>query len=458
MQKGKVGVQLKWIRSAANDVLWELEHFLETLSQDDLRSTETLELIAKSSRHSATASFSSYVDSYDSNDNMHDNQSKGFDPEVDLDLIRSFSKEQESNTTLGCSTTYGFDIKELNREVLNSVSRFQNEVKAALKANTGSLNEISSLKTNPDSFHDTEFVYSNLTSGFPQIDLRNRGHFLKHKRNASLDFIVPKQTIKRSQSLPSLNDDNEDNIFDDFHSNRYGKMIANYLESDTCFLNPSMNQQREDSNVRSDNTNNNDHQEISIRGVKSLQNTAAFCNMEHMSSGADAIDNQEDRATSSSTNVDYRPTVAVARRCPIENCEIPDCLLSNRQPEFQPEVKSRFRNRLSALIKTQREKLRRAVFIDDTPVYTNKEVAHPKFTGTEIAYKTHFVGKKNLERHQAIEVSDFLEFFKFDLSVVPQTGPINPIETIQRGLGIEKLKLPAGPIDFLTERPANGNL
>ncbi|XP_059173266.1 uncharacterized protein LOC131953874 [Physella acuta] len=382
---------------------------------------------------------------------MHD-QSKLSDPEIDPDLIRIFSKEEESNTAPGCSTSDGFDIKELNREVLNSVSRFQNEVKAAFKTNNGSLDDLSSLKTNPDSFHDTELVYTKPISGFPQIDLRNRGH-LKHKRNASLDFVVPKQTIKRFQSLPSLNDDYDENIFDDFHSSRYEKVIRNYLESDTCFL----NQLRECSNInlRPENANNNDHQEIPIHGVKSLQNTTAFCNVEHASSGVDSIDNHEDSTTLSGTNIDYRPTISQPRRCPIENCEIPDCLLSNRQPEFVPEVKSQLRKKFSILVKTLREKLRRMVIIDDTPVYTNKEVAHPKFTGTEIAYKTYLAGKKNVERHQAIQVSDFLEFFKFDISVVPQTGPINPIETIQKGLGIEKLHLPVGPIDFRPQRPDN---
>ncbi|CAL1525956.1 unnamed protein product, partial [Lymnaea stagnalis] len=129
--------------------------------------------------------------------------------------------------------------------------------------------------------------------------------------------------------------------------------------------------------------------------------------------------------------------------CPIPDCSVPDCLLKSRSMQSEKRKNTLFPPPAS-IMKRINDTLRKIIINDDTPVFINKPVTRTNIVGVDISHKVRNRSsyKAGLKNSKSVDLNSFLEPVKFDISIKPQTGPANPIETIQRGLGFEKLKLP----------------
>ncbi|XP_055893885.1 uncharacterized protein LOC106051650 isoform X2 [Biomphalaria glabrata] len=395
--EGRVGVRLRWWRNTTSNILWELESFIDHFSKQDLNSKTSLEQQVEIVR-----------DDVSMNNICQSDKSRGR-PSPRHNSVKVYVSKNDGNLNENkgpVTDEFGYPLDDALPRMLDTyysplesvASRHVNVTEYKPKA---SLSEMS--------IDDKVPVLKKRSSSWPES--------LDQKGEPSQEDMFLQES--------SLNDDLD-------------AINENVTLSKTFEFKPS---------IHRDLTSDEDIWHFPSRDV-SVSSDYQGLDKKHLhlpkvSGNLLDVNSHHNSFQYEGSSVDSVDLPQVMRRCPVENCNVPDCLLNNRHMALltrranavrRPSV-TKFVNKVS-------DKLRKAIIIDDTPVSIEKPVAKTKMVSTDIAQRTRL---KRGETSRMTDMLDYLETLKFNIAFTPRSGPPNPIETIQRRLGLERINLPPEP-------------
>ncbi|KAH9488025.1 hypothetical protein Btru_066715 [Bulinus truncatus] len=410
--QGNIGVKLKWWSSPKTDVLWEVESFVDAFSQHDLENKASLERLVEVAR-----------DDLSLNNTRHSHGSCDRMPDIER-IYKVYDRESQGDINENKGAIYGENRDDnLNHKMMKNNMCTNNQIYP--KVSHSLRKEHNSGKCKPKLSFSEMHLKKNKWTGFRRRRL-SWPMSARQKQHAMVDGLI----------WNTMSDDDDDDTGDVIGNNytitnsrpiKKPSRQREHFDNSDIWRFPSS----EEIEFIDDHDRNQDI-------VEALEETNTESHDVDVNSHYNSIEPYDSEVDGSNISINM-----TLKGCPIENCKVADCLLNRRHAMltkrkttviFQPE--------LSNFIKKINDAIRKAIIIDDTPVSICKPVTRTKIMGTDISQRTRMTTpRRGVGPSRCSDMLEYLEPLKFDVSLKPRTGPPNPLETIQRSLGLEKVLL-----------------